>query len=457
MAANRLVKPFIVAGLTGALSIAAPVAALAEDAAAADVAAAPTASAATQEDVRYEIWGVYNTAGECVVYSHTEWPLGANDYMFQLHRVEGYDDTIVTEGVTFSSSNPGVLWVDSEGLSMKTGDAGTATVTAYLNGVEVAHLDYTVIDYVPGDAVGYAFSGYVSDSRDELAFSPGVRYELEHFKIAPVNASGEFVGNGVSNKVVYSSSDETVFRVNEADGYVEALKPGTADLIATVYDEDGVTVLGTAKLTYTVSGYEDRIDQASVYEVPLPGSTKSAEFTYDDHGQLAGISYDLANGAGFSAISLFQLADVEGSNVTFLGCTTTSSNEGVVKVVRDDTYGVDRLEFVGVGTATVTVTGTFSVESGLARSVEGETRTVTRTVEVTVTDSSQGGQQTTGGQTMTDEQKADDTSNKKDTAGTSDGEGLPETGDAALAVVALSGLAGVGAVAAGVRSRRRGE
>ena len=105
----------------------------------------------------------------------------------------------------------------------------------------------------------------------------------------------------------------------------------------------------------------------------------------------------------------------------------------------------------------MTVTGTFSVEGGLARSVEGETRTVTRTVEVTVTDSSQGGQQTTGGQAMTDEQKTDDTSNKKDTAGTSDGEGLPETGDAALAVVALSGLAGVGAVAAGVRSRRRGE
>lgn len=448
MAAHRYVKPFIVAGLTGALSLGAPMAAFAEDAVAAGNTSAPVVATATQEDVLYEIWGVYNEAGACVVYSNTEWPLGANDYMFQLHRVEGYEDTVITEGVTFSSDNEDVLWVDPEGLSMRTGPAGSARVTAYLNGVEVAHLDYTVIDYVPEDAVGYAFSGYVSDSRDALTFSPGSRYELQYFKVAPANAAGEVVGDEVSNKVVYSSSDSSVFRVNEAYGYIEALKPGTADLIATVYDEDGTTVLGTATLSYTVRSYESLIDESMVFDHSIPGVSEDVQYTYDDRGNVTGISYDMANGAGSCAVFLWTGANAEGSNVSYLGCTTSSSNEAVVKVTRDDTYGVDRLEFVGVGTATVTLVGTFSVDNGVTRSGSSETRTVTRTIAVTVTDSSA----TAETEQPKDEQKPQDTTDKKNK---SDGEGLPETGDPAFVAMGIAGLAGVGAVAAGVRSRRR--
>ena len=457
MTSSRFAKPFIVAGLTGALALAAPVATFAAEAAAPTTDATVAAPKAGGE-VTYSINGLF-IDGEYKLYSDTEWHRGDNPWLFQLIEHRDGGTSVLTEGVTWGSSNTDVLWISSDGLEMKTPSTGPADIIAYLNGVEVARLSYQIVEYT--DAAKpvegkYAFSSWSSTSNSGGAeIDLGVRLELAHWRVAPANAAGYPAGEEVTTKVVFSSSDPAVLSVNNEAGYVEALKPGTADLIATVYGEDGATVLGEARMTYTVPGYDAIIEDSSV---AFATGSDGVQCDGDNDFDVTGISYDLAAGAGSCQLGLAVNGIIfdEGSAVEYVGLSAVSSDESVVRVGKGDTADMVRLDLVGAGDATVTLTGTFRVQSD-ARAIEE--KTVVRTVSVHVTDSTQGGGQggQTAGEQTTEEQKPADTTNKKDNGveGKNNAGSLPETGDPALMAAGVSGAVGVGVIGAAAALRRR--
>lgn len=365
MAAHRYVKPFIVAGLTGALSLGAPMAAFAEDATSTDTivtadaagmvdaaavdttntgdVADPADAIATRADVRYELIGTSVSRDDYVLYTDGEWRDGENSSLFDLYAIEGDTWTLVTEGVTYSSSNSEVLYVAPDGLSMKTGIAGEATVTATYNGQVVASLPYTVMK---------------------------------------MPLMEEYI-------------NQTYLNVQILEG-------------------TGLVVTG---------------------EQTGP----------DYYARVSAVSYDIAQGdlKMFVGPTLFTDLDYVDS------VTMTSSNDAVAKVGE----GGNLVDLVGAGSATLTVTVSFDDH-------QGTTAEVTRTIQVTVTDSSAtetpenppAENPPAETEQPKDEQKPQDTTDNKNK---SDGEGLPETGDPAFVAMGIAGLAGVGAVAAGVRSRRR--
>ncbi len=457
MTSSRFAKPFIVAGLTGALAISAPVATFAAEAAAPATDAAVTAPKAGGE-VTYSINGLF-IDGEYKLYSDTEWHRGDNDWLFQLFEHRDGGTSVLTEGVTWASSNPDVLWISSDGLEMKTPSTGSADIIAYLNGAEVARLSYQIVEYTgaAGPVEGkYAYSEWsTTSSTGDAEIGLGVRLELANWRVAPANAAGYPAGEEVTTKVVFSSSDSAVLSVNNEAGYVEALKPGTADLIATVYGEDGVTVLGEARMTYTVPGYDAIIEDSSV---AFATGSDGVQCDGDNNFDVTGISYDLAAGAGSCQLGLAVNGIIfdEGSAVEYVGLSAVSSDESVVRVGKGDTADMVRLDLVGVGDATVTLTGTFRVQSD-ARAIEE--KTVVRTVAVHVTDSTQGGGQggQTAGEQTTEEQKPANTTNKKNNGaeGKNNAGSLPETGDPALMAAGASGAVGVGAIGAAAALRRR--
>lgn len=468
MTSSRFAKPFIVAGLTGALALAAPATVFAQDVAAPTGGVAAVPSPRISGAVNYHLTGIM-TNGEYALYAGGSWP--HQDPMFQLFREQDGVVDRLSEGVTFSSSDESVLWISSDGCAMRTGNApGTAIITATYQGEAVASLTYQVVEYtgegpVDTDPVSgqYAFSSYSSTSAipGETVIHLGSRLTLDTFQVSPADAGGNPAGDPVSDELVkYRSSNLDVLLVNEDGGYIEGVNPGEAKLIATVYDGEG-NKLGEASMAYTVPGYVSLLDLCSVYHNPLSAEEQEVDISYGRMG-VSGVSYDLSKGPGSCGLSLYvsdRIDDGE-SNVTYSGITVSSDNEGVVRVAKDEEKDLAVLEFVGSGTATVSIVGNFTVD--------GKAETITRTVDVTVTGTLSGGGEQGGGQggqateeQPTDEQKPADTTDKKgddktDKNADKKGEGdLPETGDPALLAVGLSGLAGAGAIGAAAALRRR--
>lgn len=376
MAAHRYVKPFIVAGLTSALSLSAPISALAEGVVAADNTTAPAAAivddastvdatgtadatasvaldvalagaadaGATSRERSYELSGTtLDPDGSWVLYANTTWVNSPNDPFFSVTYLDDNGATQTLEGATFQSSDNSVLTVSSDGVNVATHNPGEVTVTAYYNNEVIATLTYKVIKM------------------------PLTQEQIDRTSLA-----------------VQTFSD-TGLAV-------------TGDVIE-----------GEQGLWYNVSA----------------------------------VSYDIAGGPLMMVVSPFLYTDVE--NIESV--TVTSSNDAVAAIGENTDYG-NFVTLVGAGSATLTATISFNDQQGM-------TGTVTRTIQVTVTDSSAA--QTPENppaetEQPKDEQKPQDTTDKKNK---SDGEGLPETGDPAFVAMGTAGLAGVGAVAAGVRSRRR--
>ena len=561
MAAHRYVKPFIVAGLTGALSLGAPISALAEGVAAdlpllettttsnvetealvsteetlseQDSAASPeggveqlavderedgetgaddaaavetadgvmapdtlatdsaptTALASTTDDsgtavltetaqqvaarasIRYELQGLSGWNSSNVLFSGTYWDVKmGNPYIFRVVDL-ATDDHAVVEGVTFTSSNPSVLEVGADGTWARTNATGAATVTATYNGEEIGSISYSVIEYT-GDHEdsamtenGYTFSTWTSmnGSVTEPEIWLGTTTPFDIWTLSPVDQYGNPTQDTVDPSLVtFESDNPEVLFVNEEDGCVEPRKPGKATLTATVHDEQGKE-LGSASIVYTVPEYESLIETASV---GVWGETAGVKPLYSNSDySLVGVMCDLSNGTGYFNVGTFisPAIDDEASNVKYLGQTVTSDNESVARVAYSEYYGTERVEIVGPGTATISVV--------LNYTVGGEARTTTKTFAVEASGElpdpegpqdpqdpqnpqdpqSPSGETGNTGNQPSNEQKPQDTTDKKDK---SDGEGLPETGDPAFVAMGIAGLAGVGAVAAGMRSRRR--
>lgn len=355
MAAHRYVKPFIVAGLTGALSLGAPMAAFAVDSAI-STDQAPVEETTLEADSNVSVQA--NPSGN----------------------------------VTYDFFIPA-------GNEIKLGDTWVAESVFSL---------YVYGDPNYTDGTGLPFGSY---------------------------------------EVV--SSDPSIVSLSVEDGVclLKALKPGKVTLTAMV----GGVAVDSLELTIPDT-YLDFVERTSA--MVLTSSNKvvvTAGYQPSDtfYGDVTAVSYDLANGpASMTVYSSFS----EPVKDFYVSESVTSSNPSVALASEYVNGGGTTVEFIGEGSAVLTVETVFNIND--------ERVVANHTIQVTVTDSSatetpeNPSTENPPAETEQpkDEQKPQDTTDNKDK---SDGEGLPETGDPAFVAMGIAGLAGVGAVAAGVRSRRR--
>jgi uncharacterized protein YjdB len=153
----------------------------------------------------------------------------------------------ITNGLTWTSSNPSVTSVTSAGLVAAVG-AGTSTVTASataFNGVTSSSSTITVAASTGGVAGGSVIS---------LAVIPGAQSvaaptQTSQFIAIGTTSSGATVN--LTNQVAWSSSSAQIATIGSASGLATAVGKGTATITA-LYNVGGTVVAGTA--TFNVTG-----------------------------------------------------------------------------------------------------------------------------------------------------------------------------------------------------------
>lgn len=126
--------------------------------------------------------------------------------------------------VTFSSNNEGVVSVDETTGAVTIGESeGTAVITATFNGND---------EYKAG-SVSYTIN--VVDSREPADIAFGEIPETILLNEKATYAATSSVDNAV---ITYKSSDETIVKVDETTGEIEALSVGEAIITATIAETD---------------------------------------------------------------------------------------------------------------------------------------------------------------------------------------------------------------------------
>jgi uncharacterized protein YjdB len=153
----------------------------------------------------------------------------------------------ITNGLTWTSSNPSVASVTSAGLVAAVG-AGTSTITASataFNGITSSSSTVTVAASTGGVAGGSVIS---------LAVIPGAQSvaaptQTSQFIAIGTTSSGATVN--LTNQVAWSSSSTQIATIGSASGLATAVGRGSTTITA-LYNVGGTVVAGTA--TFNVTG-----------------------------------------------------------------------------------------------------------------------------------------------------------------------------------------------------------
>ena len=251
---------------------------------------------------------------------------------------------IVTDQVTWTSSNTAVATIDSSGMA--TGVAvGNATITATMNGFTGAITATASLSVTSSGSGINATGSFVSLSIIPGAQSVGTPGETAQFIAIGTTSSGATVN--LSNQVDWSSSSAQIATVVFNTGLATAIGEGTATITA-LYTSNGVTLTATATFT-VVAGSTEEFTAVTV----IPGSQSVS--ASGQTGQFIALATSGATGLEENVTNSPQI-----TWISSIPTVATISADGVATGVSAGTTTITA-ELTNPDNSVVTATGTVTV------------------------------------------------------------------------------------------------